>query len=105
MFNISPDLWLNLLVGALSASGTFVAMVISRRKNKADSMAVELANVEKAISIYRRITEDLQKDIQQLQAELEKLYLQNKQLIEENRTLKRKMQQLEHKLNGLDKQS
>lgn len=79
----------------------FIGFFVGRRKTKADAVAVELANVEKAISIYRTITEDLQSEIKLLKLELEKLYLQNKQLIEENKTLKIKMQQLEKKLDNI----
>lgn len=107
----------DILPWAIGAGAAVAAFFLGKRKSKADAIATELANVEKAISIYRgitqdlkgeiiqyrSITEDLQKEIVQLKASLHKMYNQNKQLIEENKQLKNKMQQLEQKLDGMNR--
>lgn len=97
------QLLFDILPWAAGAGTTIGGFFLGRRKSKADAIATELANVEKAIGIYRGITQDLQKEIVQLKASLDKMYQQNKQLIEENKQLKQKMQQLERKLDGMNK--
>lgn len=101
--NITPEIWLNLLMTCIGSAGTvlvfFFKKVFSKRKEKVDLVAVELANVEKAISIYRGIAEDLQTKITALEARLTMVHRQNTQLIAENADLKRQMLQLERKLD------
>lgn len=98
---------------------TGIASVIfywfGRKKTSAEVSAIEatavsseLHNVETAISIYRKLSEDLQVQIKGLKQELEKVYgqlgqvkEQNKTLINENRQLKGQLQSLEDKINQM----
>ncbi len=90
---------------ASAAASGLVMYLVGRRKTKADAIAAELANVEKAIGIYRGIAQDLEKEIHQLKAELEKVYQQNNAIRVENRDLKTKLQHLERKLDELSNKS
>lgn len=98
---VTKEMW---AVASAAVSG-LVMYLVGKRKSKADAIAAELANVEKAISIYRGIAKDLQTEIQQLKAELEKLYQQNSAIRIENRDLKKKLQHLERKLDELSNKS
>lgn len=96
----ATQFWLNVLVALTSSAGTSLAFIFYRRKNRAETIYAELANVDKAIDIYRKLAEDLQAEIRDLKLELEKVYEQNKQVIAENKDLKRKLQELESKLDN-----
>lgn len=93
------------IVWGIVASGISILLTyfVARRKSKGDAISTELANVEKAISIYRGIAEDLQREIHELKTELEKVYQQNKTIQLENRDLKKQLSHLEQKLNELSK--
>lgn len=100
------------VIAAVAAAVTYF---LGRKKTKAEVSAIEasaasteLHNVETAISIYRKLAEDLSKQIVDLKGDLKKvtdqLYnveAQNKTLIGENRQLKGQLQSLENKINEM----
>ncbi len=81
-------------------AGGFVGWLFGpRRKTKAEATTTELENVESAIAIYRSITDDLKKQIEELMKEIEKLRIQNGQLLHENSQMKAKLESLERKID------
>ena len=90
------------IIGGVS---TVISFILGRRKTKADTIAIELANVEKAIDIYKTVSDDLRKELEQVKRELTKVHEQNKQLIGENKQLKQQMKDLERKLDTVNRKT
>lgn len=96
------------LVDILVASGfsgvvmTIVTWIISRRKNKADATASELDNVEKAIKIWRELSDELEarmtKEINELRLENKNLRHKIKEIAKENETMRAHMDSMERQL-------
>jgi septal ring factor EnvC (AmiA/AmiB activator) len=86
------------LVDILVASGfsgvvmTVVTWIFTRRKNKADATASELDNVEKAIKIWRELSDELEtrmtKEINELRAENKNLRNKIKEIAKENENMR-----------------
>lgn len=75
------------------------AWFFARRKNNADAKTSELDNVEKAITIWRKLSEDMdlrfKAEIEDLRKENCNLQNQVAQVMKENESLKSQMKSLE----------
>ncbi|WAC40578.1 hypothetical protein [Pedobacter sp. SL55] len=69
---------------------------LTRRKQKADVAASELDVVEKAITIWRRMAEDLGKQVEELRNEVHALRTENAKLLDELKKWKRQSKQNEN---------
>lgn len=69
------------------AFSAIVAWFVSKKKYKAEVHTNELENVEKSISIYREMVEDLSERVNLLSIGLKELREENEMLIVENRSL------------------
>lgn len=110
-----------IIITALSsgALSSWVTWAQARRKNIAEAQANELDNLDKALSYYRNIADDMAKRYQDTFRELDDMRLlltkfeqQIKQLEDENKTLrnelknyKTKVSQLERKYNQIKNES
>jgi predicted nucleic acid-binding Zn-ribbon protein len=65
-----------------------VGWVLGKRKTNAEATASEMANVEKALGIYREMVTDLGDKVSRLEQELGNLRKQLNEAMEENRKLK-----------------
>lgn len=96
--------FLNLLVSALSG-GLFTGVpifLLTRKKYKVEVKGTELDQVEKAATIWRTLSEELEKrfkeDIRELRQENEAVQNRLTSILEENNKLKEQMYSLEKQL-------
>lgn len=89
------DYVLNALIGGITSFLTWAAM---RRKNIAEARTSEVDTVERAIKVWRDLSEDLQKryealiiKVESLQSEIEGLRADNKSLSYDNKQLLKKL--------------
>lgn len=100
------------LWATLSAAGSsFVTWIFTRRKQNAETAQAEaqaenseLANVEKAVAIWREMASDLRGQFQALQTEVLALQKQVTKLEIENERLTAKNQELQSEIDELRKQ-
>lgn len=85
-----------------------IGWITGRRKHLAETESAELANIERAIGIYRKLTEDLEKEMADLKHELTEVRRQNEELMrkldqanKENLELKKQIESLEIKISNL----
>lgn len=90
MFDQLPE-WLNQPLSA--AIGAALMFLINKRKELATTRNSELDNVEKAVSIWRNMTVDLEERIKLLQGEISELRKNVIELQLENQTLKAQLAQ------------
>ena len=81
----------NIIIAVSTAGITWFA---SRKKQQADIQASELDNVEKAISIWRELAQDLGKKVEDLSLRCEALSNEINELRRENKTLKSELKKL-----------
>ena len=77
----------------------FGAWVFAMKRQRAQTKASELENVEKALSIYRGMIEDLNKEIKELHVEIKNMAIQNTELKQEMEELKASNNALKRALN------
>lgn len=90
-----------LFIPVLTAfAGAFSGWFFGRRKQAAEAVQSELESVEKAVSIWRQIAQDLQKElavqseqIKSLKTEVEALRQDNSRLLSELKAIKRGQKQ------------
>jgi peptidoglycan hydrolase CwlO-like protein len=59
--------------------GSIITYIFTRRKNRADARKSELDNVDKAVSIWRSLAQDLEKEIKDLRQEVEDIRTQQQE--------------------------
>ena len=80
-----------LLVAIIGAITTLLGYGVGKRKRAADAQQTELDSVEKAISIWRGLANDLKREVDELRVQVEQLRDENKELHDEIDRLKRTM--------------
>ena len=73
------------IVAVITSAITFL---LSRRKNQADIKALEIANEEKAVAIWRNLCEDLKGEVEQLRHDMKTLRGELAGVERENRNLR-----------------
>lgn len=103
--------FLNVLVSALSG-GLFTGVpifLLTRKKYKVEVKGTELDQVEKAATIWRTLSEELEKrfkeDIRELRQENETVQNRLTSILEENNKLKEQMYSLEKQLREAKSQN
>ena len=90
---------IQIILGILALAGTASGYLFGKRKNRADAQGSELDNVDKAVTIWRKLAEDLEKkmtsEIDSLRKENEELRGLVTKLSEENEELRVKMKTLD----------
>ena len=71
---------------------SFITWLVTRRKYKAEARHTELDNVEKAISIWKQLAEDLNVQLQKVQDKCEQLSNEISGLRTENKELKKQIE-------------
>ena len=89
------------IVGFVSAAvSSFLTFLFGRRKNRAETISVELQNAQEVIKIWRELSKEQDKRIEELEAQLEELRSLVDQLKDEYRE---KCDTCEYKLSFLKK--
>lgn len=90
------------------AAAALITWIAARRKSRAEAISSELANVEKAIGIYRQMAGDLEKEMFILRQEMSALQKQNRELLQKlqeasvrEASLNRKIGELETKISSI----
>lgn len=86
------------IVGLVTSVATWYA---ARRKNRADVQANELENVEKAISVYREMVEDLGTKLKTATNEIHRTSNLHREAIDELSEARKEIQKLELRLEQL----
>jgi hypothetical protein len=65
----------SLILAAITSGSlsSFITLVISRRKNNADTTSVELDNAQKVISIWKDLSDELNQQVKSLQIEVDNM--------------------------------
>lgn len=87
------------IVGFASA---FVTWYFTRKKNNAEVETNEIENVEKAISIWRKMADDLNSKNDDLRDKLDEILEQNEDLKAQNSTLLETNKQLVKRMSNLE---
>ena len=83
-----------MIPGIFGVFTTMAAWFISRRKAKADALAKEIFNVDKAVDIWRELALDLKKELREVSEKCELLTQEITELRKENILLKQQINQL-----------
>ena len=68
-----------------------ITFFLGLRRGKADTESVLLSNLEKAVSVYKIILDDMKEELTQLRMEVDKLEQKVQELLQENSELKKIM--------------
>lgn len=95
---------LNTILAALSSSSvaTVVTFLWARRKQTADTKAVELENIDMSVKIWREAALELRQRLEKIQATCEQLQEEIHRLRAENRELRRHMEKLGKDIQQID---
>lgn len=78
--------WIGTVV--VSSITGFITYFLGRRKERKELDNLTLLNLEKSVSIYQIIIDDLKKEVQQLNDKIDKLEAKVEELLKENTELK-----------------
>ncbi len=83
------------MIGVLTAIATgFLGWFTGRRKAKAETLAKEIFNVDKAVEIWRELALDLKKELKDVSEKCDRLTLEITELRKENKQLKHQLSTL-----------
>lgn len=92
-----------LVLQLIAPLGTYlIGWIVGRKKNLAEFEGLQLANFDKAIDIYRKIADDLEKEMTSMKKEMSDLTVKLEEANKENAELKQKIQELEKKISSLN---
>lgn len=82
--------WVETIVTAIGSAGGggFFGWFFTRKKTNAEAKSSELENVEHAIKIWREMSEQLKKEVEDLKLELKEVRADQAALHRENKALK-----------------
>lgn len=92
MFEHFDTSWIGTTIS--TGAGAFFGWFFGRRKQKADARQSELENVEKAISIWKNLAEEMEVRMKSLQAEVDELRKNQVRIEHENEQLKIEIEEL-----------
>lgn len=78
--------WIGTVV--VSSITGFITYFLGRRKERKELDNLTLLNLEKSVSIYQIIIDDLKREVQQLNEKIDKLEAKVEELLKENTELK-----------------
>lgn len=95
MDNTPFDFWNWIAAGVGSAITALWTWLRQRKKESAETKTAEIENVERAITIWRNLAQDMRKQVDELKVEITKLSERVDELHRENEGLKIKILVLE----------
>jgi predicted RNase H-like nuclease (RuvC/YqgF family) len=93
---------IQIILGILSLIGPIIGYAFAKRKNTAEAQGSELDNVDKAVTIWRKLAEDLEL---KLKAEIDTLRKDNEKLSELVAKLSEENEELRGKMKILDREN
>lgn len=78
--------WIGTVV--VSSITGFITYFLGRRKERKELDNLTLLNLEKSVSIYQIIIDDLKKELEELNKKIDKLEIKVEELLKENTELK-----------------
>lgn len=86
-----------------NAATSYLTFLFSKKKYLAEASNSELEAVEKSISIYRGMVEDLGQRIDIMSSNIKSLYLEKEVLVKENSGLKKRVQEMDKIMKKLQR--
>lgn len=85
--------WLDKIIYLVSTAGvSMITYLMGTRKRQLDYESVKLSNLEKSLSIYQVMIQDMSSKIEQLTKKIDELETTVERLYKENKQLKQKVQ-------------